>query len=85
MALLVEKQCLQAKLRAIEAQIEENDCGKKKLQTLMLMVQELKKLPPYLKGSKPAIDMLKQLHEDVKEEHSQADQFLKRLHNKTSD
>ena len=79
LALLVEKQNLEAKLKFTEAQIQENRCGKQKLQTVLLMIEELKQLPPYLKASQPAIALVKQLHQDVKEENLKADQMLQRF------
>ena len=82
LALLVEKQNLEAKLKFTEAQIQENRCGMQKLQTLLLMIEELKQLPPYLKASQPAIALVKQLHQDVKEENLKADQILQRFQQK---
>ena len=82
LALLVEKQNLEAKLKFTEAQIQENRCGKQKLQTVLLMIEELKQLPPYLKASQPAIALVEQLHQDVKEKNLKADQMLQRFQQK---
>ena len=76
LALLVEKQKLDAELQIVKARIQENNCGMQKLKTLRLMYEELRQLSPHLKASRPVIDMVKQLHEAIKEENIEAAQLL---------
>ena len=67
---------LQTKLKAIEAQIEENNNGRQKIQSAIVSCQEMAKLSPGMKVSAMIREEVKKMKKEMKEEMELAKNLL---------
>ena len=70
---------LQTMLKAIEAQIAENNNGRQKIRSAIVICQEMAKLSPGMKTSAVIRKKIEQMKKEMKGEVEQAKNFLNRV------